>query len=66
LEWMVGPGGHCFDIEQPGSFAAVLATIDADWIQKNGAAARRHALDSYSTEAVIESYLKYYREVVDV
>ncbi|MDQ8208538.1 glycosyltransferase family 4 protein [Coraliomargarita sp. SDUM461003] len=66
LEWMVGPGGRCVEIEQAGSLSAALASIDTEWMRAKGALARAHALSLYSTDAVIESYLNYYREVVDV
>jgi len=62
----VGPGGRCVEIEQAGSLSAALASIDTEWMRAKGALARAHALSLYSTDAVIERYLNYYREVVDV
>lgn len=66
LEWMVGSGGQCHHIEPAGSLATVFATVDLNWIRKKGQAARMHALDTFSTDAVVQSYIEYYGEVVNL
>ncbi len=58
--WMTGPGGVPIDMSQPGVLAAALRRDHAHL----GARAREHCLANFSTEAVVDQILAYYRQVL--
>jgi len=65
LEWMVGPGGACVDMTYRSVLADFVAGMPAEWPAAHGRAARQHAVDVFSTDAVIGRYIEYYRKVLD-
>lgn len=56
--------GIAIDMSQGGALVAALAGLTPEWIAGRGAAARRHAVEVFSTEVVIGKYVVYYRDVV--
>lgn len=64
LEWVVGPGGANIDMAAEGELAHFLSQITPEWLEEKGKLARRHALENFSKDAVIQQYIDYYREVL--
>lgn len=66
LEWMVGPGGETTDMTAAGALAAILRAllIDTGRSRRLGQLARRHCLQHFGEEAVVEQILKYYQAVL--
>jgi glycosyltransferase involved in cell wall biosynthesis len=65
LEWMTGPGGRPLDMAEPGRLAAELADL-ADRPterQRLGAAARRHGIEEFGRDRVVDRLVQYYAVV---
>jgi glycosyltransferase involved in cell wall biosynthesis len=63
--WMVGPGGEQVAMEQEGALAAALERyLDPELRRRKSRAARRHAVEHFSKEVIVEQYVQMYRRVV--
>jgi len=67
MQWMIGPGGRAVDMTAPGTLANTLMEFasDARLRTKLGAAARRHCVENFSKDRVVDQILDYYRFVLD-
>ncbi|QDV79763.1 glycosyltransferase family 4 protein [Botrimarina mediterranea] len=67
MQWMTGPGGVVADLRAPGGLAAPLGRLldDPAEAERQGRAARTHAVASFSTERVVDRIVEYYRQVLD-
>jgi 1,2-diacylglycerol 3-alpha-glucosyltransferase len=65
LEWVVAAGGEAIDMEAPGRLAAAIGRSldDAAGLRHAGERARRHCLDQFGRDAVVDRILDYYRQV---
>ena len=64
-EWILGDGGTCVDMLEPGALAAELGRYAQDSFRaERGAEARRRAENMFSWEAVYPRMIEMYREVV--
>ena len=65
VTWIAGPGGEGVEMERPGALAGALrAYLHKGFRQRKGAAARRHAVENFSKDVIIQQYLTMYRDVV--
>jgi len=65
VNWMAGPGGEGVRMAEPGALAEALsAYLDTGRRSEKGHAARRHAVENFSKEAIIRRYLAMYRDVL--
>ena len=64
LQWMIGEGGGCMDMAEDGALTACLVGLIPEWVETHGRAARDHAVATFSTDAVIDSYIDYYRAIL--
>jgi len=63
--WMAGPGGDGVEMERPGALAAALRPyLDRERRRRKGTAARRHAVETFSKEAIVKQYLVMYADVM--
>jgi glycosyltransferase involved in cell wall biosynthesis len=61
LEWICGPGGMAIDMQRPGALAEALPRLFADpTLSENE---RRHCVETFSTDSVVDEILAYYRFV---
>lgn len=67
MRWMIGPGGRTIDMTAPGALARALGKLASDSGQRValGTAARRHCVESFSKDRVVDRMLDYYRFVLD-
>ncbi len=65
LEWMIGPGGDAIDMAAPGELARTLERylLDPARRSEKGRDARRHCIDNFSRDSVVNQILAYYRFV---
>jgi glycosyltransferase involved in cell wall biosynthesis len=64
LRWMVGPAGHLTSIDSPGALAVQLSVLSDDKRRSElSAAARDHAVATFSEAAVLPAYLDLYARV---
>ena len=63
---MVGEGGAAIDMSAPDALSAALAAwlSDASLRARLGDQARRHCLDQFSRDRVVDQILDYYRFVL--
>ena len=65
VTWMAGPGGEGVEMERPGALAGALrAYLHKGYRQGVGEAARRHTVESFSKDAIVQQDLAMYRDVV--
>ncbi len=64
LEWMGGAAGIRPDMSKDSALAETLVDITDEEIKERGIAARQHALENYSENAVIRQYLGYYNRII--
>jgi glycosyltransferase involved in cell wall biosynthesis len=66
LEWMLGPGGKAIDMSAPGELADAIARLagDRDHRAVLGCEARRHCVENFSRDKVVDQILGYYRFVL--
>ena len=57
-------GGACIDVSKDGVLSAFLAGLTPEWVEQAGTAARRHAVEMFSKDVVVDAYLAYYRRVM--
>ncbi len=65
LEWMGGPGGLRPDMAQEGAFSSALASLSPERVEDLGQAARAHALENFSVDAVMQQYAEYYERILE-
>lgn len=63
LEWMGGPGGLRPDMSKEGALAKTLEELTPDSVSQHGQAARDHALQNFSVNAVMDQYIEYYEKI---
>ena len=66
LEWMTGSGGKAIDMSVPGELSSELGLLCSDdrMREELGSRARRHCLDHFSRDRVVEMIVNYYHDVV--
>lgn len=66
LRWMIGPGGRVVDMAAPGALAGALAAAldDPAWRVDVGSRARRHGVEVFGRDAVLDQILDYYAAVL--
>jgi 1,2-diacylglycerol 3-alpha-glucosyltransferase len=66
FEWMTGKGGPAIDMSAPGELAATLQNLltTTELRGELSRAARRHCLDNFSQEIVVDQILNYYQLVM--
>jgi len=66
LQWMIGPGGKAIDMSDPGALAEAIRELahDATRRWQLGELARRHCLDHFSQDRVVDQILDYYCSVL--
>ena len=66
LEWMIGPGGEAIDMTASGALAAVMEKLLSDLPrrQRLGEAARRHCIEHFGRDRVVDQILAYYEFVM--
>ena len=63
--WMAGDGGEGIEMERTGELASALTRYaDPEFRAERGAAARRHAVETFSKTAIVSRYLEMYRSVI--
>ncbi len=66
LQWIVGGGGESIDMASPGTLATALGRLaqDVGRCHQLGAEARRHCIQNFGCDRVIDQILEYYRFVL--
>ena len=64
METVVGPGGVALNMDQSGVLSDYLRGLSGEVVQQMGGAARSHVEGTFSTDVVIEQYLRYYEQVL--
>lgn len=65
VRWMAGDGGEGIEMERTGELASALPRYaDPDFRAERGAAARRHAVETFGKKAIVSRYLEMYRDVI--
>lgn len=66
LEWMAGPGGPTIDMNATGVLALVLAELLKHPLEREslGKAARRHCLENFAKNSVLNRILEYYDQIM--
>jgi len=62
---VVGPGGAAIDMDQRGVLSDYLRGLSGDVVEQMGGAARSHVEGVFSTDVVIEQYLRYYERILE-
>jgi glycosyltransferase involved in cell wall biosynthesis len=67
MEWMIGPSGQAIDMSAPGELAAALARLLGSAAERRplGDSARRHCVENFSRDAVVDQILSYYARVAN-
>lgn len=62
LEWVVGPGGLTIDMDRQGVLSEAMAGLlaSADRRRELGELARRHCMEHFSKDRVLDQILEYY------
>jgi glycosyltransferase involved in cell wall biosynthesis len=65
LRWVAGAGGVAIDMEAPGALAGALAGLlnEPSRRRRLGQEGRRHCVDAFSRDRVVDQILDYYRRV---
>lgn len=65
-EWMIGPGGESIDMSASGALAdAVIKYAEnPDLLSEKASAARKHAVDHFSEEAIVNRIISMYNEIL--
>lgn len=66
VEWMVGPGGEAIDMATPGALAAACGKYleQGSTRAASAAEARRHCVENFSRDQVVDQLLAYYEFLV--
>ncbi|MEX2027011.1 MAG: glycosyltransferase family 4 protein [Pirellulaceae bacterium] len=66
LQWMIGPGGIAGDLSRDGSLAAAVERLIRDEPARRdlGRLARKHCLENFGKDRVVEQILAYYDRVL--
>jgi len=66
VEWMVGPGGEAIDMATTGALASSLGQLlrDRELRHSLGEAARRHCVENFGRDRVVDQLLEYYELVM--
>jgi len=65
IEWMIGKGGECLDMAQPGKLVEIVPKyLDSSYHQERSQLARAHAVNSFSKEVVINQIIEMYTKVL--
>lgn len=66
MRWMIGPGGRTVDMTAPGALAGVLIELASDPSERArlGAAGRRHCVENFGKQRVVDQILEYYQFVL--
>jgi 1,2-diacylglycerol 3-alpha-glucosyltransferase len=67
MEWTIGPGGEAIDMSVPGELAEALARLLGSAAERRslGDSARRHCVENFSRDAVVDQILSYYARVAN-
>ncbi len=62
VNWMAGPGGEGVEMERPGALAGALrAYLHKGYREGRGEAARRHTVENFAKEVIVQQYLAMYQ-----
>jgi 1,2-diacylglycerol 3-alpha-glucosyltransferase len=65
VNWMIGPGGEGVHMEEPGALTrAITSYLDETVRREKSLAARTHAMEQFSKDAIITRYLAFYEDVL--
>ena len=64
-EWMIGDGGDSIDMNKKGELACtILKYMDNNYLKEKSIKARKHAVDNFSKNIIVDQIVKMYKEVL--